>query len=308
MADVSDDRPWTLLELLNWTTGYFQQAGIEDARLNAEMLLAKVTSLERIMLYANFDREIAPREREQYRDLVKRRAQRCPLQYLLGSCEFYGRDLEVTPAVMVPRQETELVVEKCLEKLPGDGPDSWAADVGTGSGIIAVTLACERQALHVVATDNSAEAIEVARRNSERHGVSDRIRFGIADLCDALPAGLVPGDGGLGLLVANPPYIPSARIEQLQPEVRDYEPREALDGGPDGLAVIRKLIPQAGIALNPDGWLVLELGEDQSGQVADMIAATPSFDADSIETTRDAGGCERVLAVRKGREYTHPGD
>jgi len=301
MAEGSDDRPWTLLELLNWTTGYFQHAGIENARLNAEMLLAKVTGLERIMLYANFDREIAPEQREQYRDMVRRRARRCPLQYLLGSCEFYGRDFLVTPAVMVPRQETELVVETCLKRLPGDGSGSWAADVGTGSGIIAVTLACERPALHVAATDNSADAIQVARRNAERHGVSDRITFSVGDLCDGLPKRPAPGASGFELLAANPPYIPSERIEQLQPEVRDYEPRGALDGGPDGLAVIRKLIPQAADVLNAGGWLVLELGEDQSPRVTEMISADPSFDADSIETATDAGGCERVLAVRKGQ-------
>lgn len=302
MAGSSEDRLWTLLELVNWTTSYFQRASIENPRLNAEMLLCKVTGLKRIMLYASFDRDATPEQREQYRELVMRRAQRCPLQYLLGSCEFYGRAFTVTPAVMVPRQETEIVVEKCLEKLPGDGSGACAAEVGTGSGIIAVTLACERPAVWIAALDSSAEAIEVARRNAERHGVADRVSLAIGDLCEGLPPCTAQGADGFRLLVSNPPYIPSAQIEGLQPEVRDYEPREALDGGSDGLAVIRKLIPQAVHALGPGGWLVLELGEGQSGKVRDMIAANPAFDLDSIEAKKDSGDCERVLAVRKKQE------
>ena len=302
MADGPEDRPWTLLELLNWTTNYFQRSGIEDPRLNAEMLLAGVMNLERVMLYAGFDREATPEQRRQYRELVMRRAKRCPLQYLLGSCEFYGRDFIVTPAVMAPRQETELVVEKCLEKVPGDGSDACAADVCTGSGVIAVTLACERKALRVAGTDRSAEATEVAGRNAERHAVSNRVTFAVGDLCEGLPTLPEQSIEGLKLLVSNPPYVPSAQINGLQPEVRDYEPREALDGGPGGLAVIRKLIPQAARALSPGGWFVLEFGEGQSSQVKDMVAATPAFDADSIETERDTGDCERVLAVRRKRE------
>ena len=293
----SQDRSWTLLELLRWTTDYFQSVGIESPRLNAELLLAHVMDLERVMLYARFDRQATAEQRDRYRELVKRRAARWPLQYLLGSCEFYGRDFEVTPAVMVPRQETELVVDKCLEKLPADGSGGRAADVGVGSGVIAVTLACERPGLHVTATDTSADAAGVARRNAERHSVSDRITFAVGELCEGLPEG-----EGFRLVVSNPPYIPSARIGELQPEVRDYEPREALDGGADGLRVIRELIPQAAQALELGGWLVLELGESQAGQVRGLIAGNPLLDAGTVETQRDGGGWERVLAVRrKGR-------
>ncbi len=290
-----EEKRWTLLELLNWTTAHFRRAGVDSPRLNAELLLAEVTNLPRIMLYASFDREIGRKERSKFRDLVSRRAQRCPLQYLLGQWEFYGREFEVTPAVMIPRQETELLVDKCLEKIPGDGSGLSAADIGTGSGVIAVTLACERRGLRVMATDASPEALELARRNAERNGVADRVSFAPGRLCEPLSCG---ENRGAALVASNPPYVPSGRIQCLQPEVRDYEPRQALDGGPDGLSVIRDLIPQAADVLNPAGWLVLELGEDQAARVREMIAANDSLDADSVETTRDTGGCERVLAVR----------
>ena len=297
MAASPEEKPWTLLELLNWTTAYLARGGVEDPRLNAQILLAEAAGVERIMLYARFDQELAADRRRRFHELVKRRSERCPLQYLLGRCEFYSRNFKVTPAVMAPRQETELLVEKCLDKLPGDGSGANAADIGTGSGVIAVTLACERPGLRICAVDASADALQVAGRNAEAHGVSDRVAMACGDLCGALPEGMRQG---LALLAANPPYIPSERIKDLEPEVRDHEPRLALDGGPDGLAVVRRLLPQAAGALAEGGWLVLELGEDQATKVADMIRGMAMMDADSIETVRD-NGCERVLAVCKCR-------
>ena len=302
MSETANDRRWTILELLNWTTGYFERAGIENPRLNAEMLLAKVTGLPRIMLYANFDRGVEAVQLEQFRDLVSRRRRRCPLQYLLGECEFYGRTFEVNPSVMAPRPETELVVDKCLEKIPGDGGGAWVADIGTGSGIIAVSLACERPALRVAAVDVSEQALEIARRNAARNGAAERIKFLLGRLCEPL-SGVMRAEGAApALIVSNPPYIPSAEIESLEPEVRDYEPRQALDGGPDGLSVIRELVPQAAEVLSPGGWLVLELGEGHAPRVKDMVAAGKTFDVAGVETVRDATDCERVLAVRKNRD------
>lgn len=294
MGEQSEDKRWTLLELLNWTTTYFERAGIESARLNAELLLAEAAGLQRIMLYARFDQVMGPDRQQLFRDMVRRRAAREPLQHLLGRAEFYGRPFNVTPAVLIPRQETEFVVEKCLEKIPADGAGFRAADVGTGSGVIAVTLACERPQLLVAATDASAEALQVARKNAEKHGVADRVTFAQGHLCEPLQ----PGTGPPGLIASNPPYIPSGQIERLQPEVRDHDPRLALDGGPDGLRVIAQLVPAAARALAPGGWLVLELGEGQAGAVRDMIAAAEAFDPGSVETVSDSGPCERVLAVR----------
>jgi len=201
---------------------------------------------------------------------------------------------------MVPRQETELVVDKCLEKIPADGAGFKAADVGTGSGILAVTLACERPALHVVATDTSPEALTVAARNAELHGVSDRIVFLQGNLCEPLASN---GSCGIGLIVSNPPYVPTAVVETLEPEVKDHEPHEALDGGPEGLRVIRGLIPQAASVVGAGGWIVLELGEGQADSVRHLIARSATLRADSVETVVDAGGCERVLAVQKKGGY-----
>jgi len=291
------EKRWTLLELLNWTAARFKRVGIDEARLNAELLLGKVTGLERIMLYARFDQEPTASQLDELRELVRRRASRHPLQYLLGRCEFYGRDFEVTPAVLVPRQETELVVDKCLEKIGGDGSGTLAADVGTGSGIIAVTLACERPGLRVAATDSSPDALALARCNAARHGVADRVEFACGDLCEALPAGMREG---LALIASNPPYVPSAQIAGLQPEVREHEPRAALDGGPDGLDVVRRLLPEAAEALGEGGWLVVELGEDQAPVVRRLIEDRGlGLAAESVETVRDGCGCERVLAVRR---------
>jgi release factor glutamine methyltransferase len=297
MANTGDNRSWTTLELLNWTADYFRRLGLENARLNAEVLLGKALGLERIMLYARFDQEVAERQREEFRALVRRRVAREPLQYLVGAWEFYGRRFELTPAVLIPRQETEIVVQKSLEKAP-EAP-LWAADIGTGSGAIAVSLAVERPLLHVIATDLSAEALAVAARNAAAHGVSDRVHPAQGELAEPVRALLPPDRSGLDLLVSNPPYVPTGQIGGLEPEVRDHEPRQALDGGPDGLAVLRRLVPSAADLLAPGGWMVLELGERQADPVRRMAEQTGAFDVSSIETVTDANGCERVFCIRR---------
>jgi release factor glutamine methyltransferase len=286
------DKRWTLLELLNWTVDYFKRHSVEEPRLNAEMLLSMATGLERVMLYANFEHEPTAEQREEFKRLVALRAQRHPLQYLVGRAEFYGRTFEVTPDVMIPRPETELVVDKCFEKIAGNGEGCVTLDAGTGSGVIAVTLACERPGLRLVATDISRKALDVAAANARKHGVQQRILFLEGDLCE-------PATEAVELVVSNPPYIPTAVIETLQPEVREHEPRVALDGGPDGLSVIRRLVPQAAQRLKDGGWLVMELGENQARNTRDIIAETDAFDASSMEIQKDSSGCERVVAVRK---------
>ena len=297
MTAQSGKRTWTILQLLEWTADHFRAAGIQNPRLNAEVLLGQVLGVERIMLYAHFEREVGEEQRARFRELVRRRAAREPLQYLTGRSEFYGRPFEVTPAVMVPRQETELLVEACLARLPG-GP-CWAADLCTGSGVVAVTLAAERNDLCVAALDVSADAMDVARRNAAALGVSDRVAFGVGDLIDPLAALLPPGRSTVDLLAANPPYICTEVLGTLQPEVRDHEPRAALDGGPDGLDLIRRIVPAAARALNAGGWLALELGEGQARAVADLTAGVRAFRMETVETIVDAGGCERVFCVRK---------
>lgn len=298
MTAQSGKQTWTILQLLEWTADHFRKAGIRDARLNAEVLLGHVLGMERIALYARFEQAVGERERARFRELVRRRAAREPLQYLTGRCEFYGRPFQVSPAVMVPRQETELLVEACLARLPS-GP-CRAADLCTGSGVIAVTLAAERPDLHVAATDASAEAVDVARRNAGALGVAERIEFGVGDLAAPL-AGLLPGGlRAVALVAANPPYVRTGIIETLEPEVRDHEPRAALDGGADGLRVVRRLVPEAAEALAPGGWLALEIGEGQARAVAELAAHVGAFCMATAETMTDAGGCERVFCVRKG--------
>lgn len=296
---MMSEQKWTLLELLNWTTEYFKEAEIENPRLNAELLLSEVTGMERVMLYAHFEDVASPPVRKEFRRLVRERAFRQPLQYLLGRAEFYGRELKVTPGVLIPRPETELVIDKCLEKIPvACASDFRIADLGTGSGAIAVTLACERENAVIYAVDNSEAALRVARDNAEKLGVAGRIDFLEGNICEPLRK----ADGAiapLNMIVSNPPYIPTNRIEKLQPEVRDWEPKAALDGGDDGLDIVRMIVASAPEHLGESGWLVMELGERQAGDVREVIGKHPALDEGTIEIVRDGTGCERVIAVQK---------
>lgn len=299
MASGDNKKQWTLLELVNWTTEYFEEKGIENARLNAELLLSHCLGMkERVMLYARFDRTVQPQDQKQFRKLVKARADRQPLQYVIGSSEFYGREFRVDESVLVPRPETELLVDKCLEKIPGEGGALVAADIGTGSGAIAVTLACEREELRVVATDSSSAALDIARANAAKHGVDGRVGFVEGHLCDPIPDRILEGDPGLGLVASNPPYVPGDQLDELQPEVSEWEPRQALDGGPDGLDVIRELVPSAAGLLRSGGWFVLEIGQGQSEAVREIIEGVDSLESGSLEAVHD-DSCERILAVPK---------
>ncbi len=294
MVAGKTQKEWTLLELLNWTTEYFEDKGIDEARLNAEVLLSEVMGMERVMLYARFENTVPPEKRRKFRRMVSRRADREPLQYLLGSTEFYGREFEITPDVLVPRPETELLVERCLEKIPEDAEDFALVDVGTGSGVIAITLACERSGVDVVAIDSSQDALEVAGSNARSLGVEDRVDLVRGDLCDPLEGSATEVD----LIASNPPYIPSSEIDDLQPEVSDWEPREALDGGEDGLDAIREIIHAAPDVLTPGGWIVLELGEGQAQPVRELVSDEDTLDDASIETVTD-DNCVRVMAICK---------
>ena len=285
---------WTVLRLLNWTTDFFEDRGIENPRLNAELLLGKVLDLERIMLYAEFERDITDEERQQYRQLVKKRASRVPLQHLLGETEFYGRTFQVDSSVMVPRDDTELLIDVCLDRIDGSGEGWRCADVCSGSGIIAVTLAAEREDLEVSAVDSEQDALSVGRTNAEKHNVSDRITLLEGSLAEPLE------DEAFDLLAANPPYVPSNQIDELEPEVSEYEPRVALDGGGDGLNVIRELVPEAVRVLRSGGWMVLEMGEDQAEAVQDIVQEQNIFVPDQTELVTDTGGHRRVIAARKG--------
>lgn len=261
----------TVLEVIQRSTEYLTRKGVESARLQAELLLAHVLGRPRLQLYLEFERRLTAAELDRLRELVRRRGAREPLQYLLGTVNFCGLELAVSPAVLIPRPETEWLAERAWTFLAGrgggDAPPA-ALDFGTGSGCLAIALAARCPAALVVATDVSAAALDVARGNAARLGVEARIQFLLGEGFAGLPP-----EARFDLIVANPPYIPSAEIARLQPEVRDHEPRVALDGGPDGLAVIRRLAGEGRGWLKPGGRLMTELGDGQAESAAELFGA-----------------------------------
>lgn len=276
---------WTLLKLLRWTTGYFRDKGIDNPRLDAELLLSGALELDRVGLYLNYDRPLDSSELERIRPLVKRRAQREPLQYLLGTTEFWSLEFEVSPAVLIPRPDTEVLVEEALKRA---GDSGSLLDVGTGSGAIALSFACERPGWQVTGLDLSPQALEVAARNAARNGLQERCRLVEGDLA-ALP------QEKFDLVVSNPPYISSAEYRELMPEVRDFEPQLALLAGDDGLECYRRLAEQARRVLNPGGWLLLEIGYRQQQAVTELLAAAGLKELfcrrDYADNPRVVGGC-----------------
>jgi release factor glutamine methyltransferase len=250
---------------------------VESPRLQVELLLAHVLQMPRLKLYLNFERALADTELDPLRELVKRRGAREPLQYLVGSVNFCGLELTVTPAVLIPRPETELLAERAWTFLlarPATLPPPLVLDFGTGSGCLAIALAvkCPTAAIHAV--DISDAALDVARRNAERHEVSPRLEFHAGDGFAALPPGV-----RFDLIVANPPYIPAGEVTALEPEVRDHEPRGALDGGADGLDFVRKLAAEGLAWLVPGGRLMLEFGDGQAEAARQLFAREGWLDA-----------------------------
>ena len=284
--------PWTVLKLLRWTAGYFDEEGVTATpRLDADLLLGHVLDLERVELYARTDMEVDEEPRKEFRRLVKRRADGEPVAYLVGHKSFWQMDLKVDKRALVPRPETEVIVEVALEKLPEPDGELRAADIGTGAGAIALALAHERDDLRIAATDTSEEALELARENAETFDPDDQISFYQGDLFDALPEEWRP----LDLVVANPPYVPDSDREDLMITVRDHEPKEALFGGPVGLAVTERLIPAAAEWLTTDGWLIFEIGYHQGQAVRDMLADAGFVD---VDIRQDYEGQDRVAYGR----------
>lgn len=285
----------TVLELLGKAVPYLADAGIETARLDAEVLLADILAMDRIGLYVNFDRPLEKREVDAYRQALIQRAKRIPLAHIIGKKEFMSLDFKVTPAVLVPRPETELLVETAIQKLKGRRGAAQClrvVDVGTGSGAIAVTIAKNVLEAEVWAIDISAAALEVAKENAELHGVSDKVRWLHGNLLDPLRQYL---GFRAELIVSNPPYVPSGEIGKVSPEVR-REPRLALDGGNDGLFFYRELARTSREFLSEGGWICLEIGHDQGQAVAQMFEAARGF-AD-VQVLPDLAGLDRVVAAK----------
>lgn len=262
--------------------------GVESPRLDAELLLAHVLNMNRAALFAWPERRLTLKELTRYRDLVARRAAREPLAYILGYREFFGLDFEVGPDVLIPRPETELLVEQALRLARVRPSPVRIADVGAGSGAIAVALAVHLPEAIVFALDRSPAALAVTARNAGRHGVSERIHLRLGDL-------LEPLSETLDLIVANLPYVTTAEWETLPPEIRDHEPRSALDGGPDGLSFIRRLLETAAPHLRPDGAILVEIGAGQGQSVLDLAAR--HFPQARVELVRDYAGLDRVVIV-----------
>lgn len=285
----------TVLELLKKAVPYLADAGIDTARLDAELLLAHVLGMDRIGLYVNFDRPLETREVDAYRQALILRARRMPLAYITGTKEFMSLEFKVNRAVLVPRPETELLVETAVEKLESLRESSESlrvVDVGTGSGVIAVTIAKKVPDAEVWAIDISTAALRVARENASRHSVSDRIHWLQGNLLE--PLRRISGFAA-ELIVANPPYVPSRDIGKDSPEVR-WEPRVALDGGTDGLDFYRRLARTSRPYLVPGGWICLEIGYDQGQAVAELFETAGGFA--EVQVLPDLAGLDRIVVAR----------
>jgi release factor glutamine methyltransferase len=258
-------RSMTILEVLSAAAGYLKDHAVDSPRLNAEHLLAHVLGMKRLGLYLEFDRPLADIERRRLRSLVRDRGAGKPLQHLLGTAEFVGRSFLSDKRALIPRPETEQLVELFLRDPRSQRAGTKVLDVGTGSGVIAITLALQLPQAVVRGTDISCEALSLARENASRHSLKGKIIFAEADL-------FPPGDDIFDCVIANLPYIASDEIRALQREVR-HDPLVALDGGPDGLRLVSRLIECAAARLAPDGLLALEIGHQQAGRVLPRLAA-----------------------------------
>jgi release factor glutamine methyltransferase len=313
MAAMTKARTWTVLELINWSKAYLEEKGFENARLEVELLLAYTLEMPRIELYLKFDRQMSEKELASFKARFKRRLAGEPVQYVTGTAGFMLGEFEVNPSVLIPRPETEALTEVVLRMLgaaggpgaddvPGtetpegqEGPEQSAgrkplvADVGTGSGVIAATVAARVPGARVYATDVSPEALKVAARNVERAGAADRVVFLEGEMLQPLLGeGLA---GKLTAVVSNPPYVPSGELADLQAEVRDFEPREALDGGEDGLECLRVLVQDGPGLLTSGGFMALEVGDGQAPEVARLLKDRLG----NADVHKDYAGRDRIV-------------
>ena len=323
---MTAERAWTILDLLNEATGFLQKSGIESPRVNAEVLLGHALGLRRLELYTRFDQPVDPARLAAFRELVRRRLARVPLQYITCVVEFYSRTFAMREGVFIPRPETEVLVERALETLRDFSGDREAkdgsplvsdgqapariAEIGVGSGAVLVTILLELPAAIGVGTDVSAAALALARENAERHGVADRARLLEGNLFEPLatlePAGppeTIAAHAGhredrFDLLVVNPPYLSEAILTTLAPEVREHEPRAALVAGPDGFEALRPLVADAWRFLRPDGVLALEIGETQGGEALALVAGHGAYRDATL--WKDYAGKDRVIVARRG--------
>ncbi len=291
---MSQNKNWKVLELLNTTSAFLEQKGVENPRLNTEQLLGKVLNLSRVELYVSFERPVSPFELDDFRGLIKRRANREPLQYILGKTEFMGLPFKVTPAVLIPRPETEILVEEVLKLKPEFAKDKpIIVDVGTGSGCIPVSLAHFGNEVHCIGLDISDLALEVARRNAQINKTEAQLDFQTHDIFEEWNSRL-PQD--VHILISNPPYIGLNEISDLQKEVIDFEPRIALTDDGDGLKFYRRLFELCDGPSAPHcEYLFLEMSGSQPQKIIDLAG---NYKFGKIEQINDLNGIPRVLKVK----------
>lgn len=284
MGDNNDI--WTIGRILKWTEQYFGTKGVESPRLDAEVLLSHVLKKERIFLYVHFDQPLEAEELAAYKALIKQRVEHVPVAYLLGQKEFMGLNFKVTPATLIPRPDTEILVQAAVERLRGRENCSFA-DIGTGSGAICLSVLSFVPGSHAVTVDISPEARAVAEENAASLGMADRIEFFTGDLLEPIK------DRKFTAILSNPPYIPEKDIEGLQAEVRCKEPYGALSGGEDGLDFYRRLCSEAPDLLEDEGFMAFEVGIGQAAVVAKLAEENPLIQR--TEILKDLAGIERVV-------------
>ena len=289
-------KSWTIKDLLEVTSNYLREKGIDSPRLSAEILLAYQLKVDRVKLYLNFDQPLQEEEVAVYRELIKRRLNREPIQYITGIQEFWSMDFVVGPQVLIPRPETELLVEQVLslrnEKRLVKNENLRILDLGTGCGVLAVTLAREFERASVWASDISGEVLAIAELNAKKHGVEDRVEFLLSDVWQRLIDSSLIFD----VIVSNPPYIASDHISSLAPEVRDHEPRSALDGGEQGIYFIKEIIEEAPKYLDAGGWVLLEMDPEQTAIAMELMDKSDDY----VEKRRvkDYSGRYRVVMAQ----------
>ncbi len=285
---------WTILKLIKWTADYLSKKGIDTARLDAELMLAYLLKIDRTRLYMNFDQPLNKDELANFKKLLERRAKHEPLQYITGQQEFWSLPFKVSPSVLIPRPETELLVEESMKELSKSFPEDESIeilDIGTGSGALAAALASEIKGAKVTGVDISPQAVKIARENIETNNLSSSVNIMEGDLFEPVK------DKKFHLIVSNPPYIPKGDLKDLQPEVAGFEPLSALDGGDDGLDYYRRIIPESLKHLIPGGWLMLEHGIGQSDDIISIFKEKDAFT--DIESINDLAGIDRVVKGRR---------
>lgn len=285
---------WTILKILEWATSYFKSNQIDSPRLTVEILLAHVLGVERIRLYTDFDRPLNAEELSHLKKLIKRRLNREPVAYIIGKKEFFALEFSVSPDVLIPRPETEFLVEEALRHLPEEGflQPMKIIDMGTGSGVIIVSIAANRPGHQFFASDASFSAIQIAKANAKKNALNN-IRFFAGNWFSTLN----PSECEFDMIVSNPPYIPAGEVEKLAPEISEYEPKSALQAGVDGMKEIQALIASAPDYLKTNGIMMLEIGHDQRSRVEEMILSQSCWRLEKF--IKDYGGHDRVAVMRK---------